>query len=44
MKYLIVNICYQNVNPKVHIKDVVRLGVNAQALLEATRPELNVYL
>lgn len=42
MKYLIVNICYQNVNTKVnmHVKDVVRLDVDAEALLEATRPEL----
>lgn len=44
MKYLIVNICYQNGNTKVnvHVKDVVRLDVNAEALLEATRlePEL----
>lgn len=42
MKYLIVNICYQNVNTKVnvYVKDAVRSDVNAEALLEATRPEL----
>lgn len=42
MKYLTVNTCHQNINIKVdvHVEDVVRQDVNAEALLEATRPEL----